>query len=183
MVEYAGPAIRALSMEGRMTVCNMSIEAGARAGIIAPDDTTFAYPGALRAGRDVGPHRGVLADLPTDPGAVFDREVVDGRREDRAASHVGDESRHGRAMTDVVPDAGRSREAASGRSRTWRSTAGDADREIPVDRVFIGSCTNSRIEDLRAAARSRRAGTCIRRAGDGRAGLPAGQGAGGGGGP
>jgi 3-isopropylmalate/(R)-2-methylmalate dehydratase large subunit len=144
-VEYAGPAIERLSMEGRMTVCNMSIEAGARAGMIAPDETTFAY---LR-------ERGVPFDehwheLRTDDDAEFDREVV--VDVSRLRPHVTWGTNPGMVATidDVVPAA---RDEAAERALEYMGLRpGTPIREITVDRVFIGSCTNSRIEDLRTAA-------------------------------
>jgi len=160
VIEYAGPAIRDLSMEGRMTVCNMSIEAGARAGLIAPDDTTFDYV----KGRPMAPKAGAweLAEsywrtLPSDPGAAYDTEV---------RMDAGDLAPHvtwGTSPQDVLPITGRvpdpadeadeGRRAAMERALEYMALeAGTALVEIPVDRVFIGSCTNGRIEDLRAAA-------------------------------
>jgi 3-isopropylmalate/(R)-2-methylmalate dehydratase large subunit len=160
VVEYRGEAIRELSMDGRMTVCNMSIEAGARAGLIAPDETTFRY---LR-GRPHAPQAGAwdaaLASwrsLPTDPDAVFDGEVtLDadaltpfvtwGTNPSQAAplgSHVPDPAQ----MSD--PDAG----ASARRALAYMDLKpGTALTDIAVDTVFVGSCTNGRLEDLRAAA-------------------------------
>ena len=160
-IEYAGPAIEALSMEGRMTICNMSIEAGARAGMIAPDETTFAYlegRPAAPGGAGVGAGARALARAPSDPGAAFDRAVeIDVTALD-AAGHVGHEPRHGRARstasfptrptTPTLTSARRS----SARSRYMALEPGTPIVEIRIDRVFIGSCTNARIEDLRAAA-------------------------------
>ena len=161
VVEYAGSAIRALSMEGRMTICNMSIEAGARAGMIAPDETTFAY----LKGRRFSP-KGEAWDLavsewsklPTDPGAKFDRELV------IAASTLVPYVSWGTSpgmvapITASVPDptAVSNEQERKGLERALEYMglkAGTPLAEIPIDRVFIGSCTNSRIEDLRAAAR------------------------------
>jgi 3-isopropylmalate/(R)-2-methylmalate dehydratase large subunit len=160
VIEYRGSAIRALSVEGRMTVCNMSIEAGARAGMVAPDETTFAY----LAGRPHAPKGAAwdaaLADwrtLVTDDGAAFDRTVS------LDASALEPHVSWGTNPAQVVPISGSvpspddmdepaAREAA-GRALTYMGlAAGTAMRDIPVDTVFIGSCTNSRIEDLRAAA-------------------------------
>ena len=160
VVEYRGDAVRALSMEGRMTVCNMSIEAGARAGLVAPDDTTFDY---LR-GR---PHAPTGADwdaavqhwrsLVTDDDASFDKVVhVD-------AAHLapwvtwGTNPGQGAALSDVVPDPASfsdpAERAAAERALTYMDLApGTPLRSVAVDTVFIGSCTNGRIEDLRAAA-------------------------------
>ena len=145
VIEYAGPAIEALSMEGRLTICNMSIEAGARAGLIAPDETTFAY---LR-------ERGVAIDpawesLRTDADATFDREVeID---VSRIAPQVTWGTNPGMvaSIDDVVPEP--ADEAAQRALAYMALEPGTPIREITVDRVFIGSCTNSRIEDLRAAA-------------------------------
>src|ERR1017187_8064772 len=161
VVEYAGSAIRALSMEGRMTICNMSIEAGARAGMIAPDATTFAY----LKGRRFSP-KGAEWDeavqewskLPTDPGAKFDRELVI----DAAAlvPYVSWGTSRGMVapVTDKVPDpaAAPTEQERKGLERALEYMglkAGTPLKEVAIDRVFIGSCTNSRIEDLRAAAR------------------------------
>ncbi len=160
VLEYRGSAIRSLSMEGRMTVCNMSIEAGARAGLIAPDDTTFAY----LEGRPFAP-RGkawehALDDWRarvTDTDAAFDKEVaIDAST---LAPHVSWGTNPAQTVTidDVVPDPG-SFADASARESAKRALvymglkAGTLMRDVTVDTVFIGSCTNSRIEDLRAAA-------------------------------
>jgi 3-isopropylmalate/(R)-2-methylmalate dehydratase large subunit len=145
VIEYAGPAIEALSMEGRMTVCNMSIEAGARAGMVAPDETTFAY---LR-------ERGVEIDerwhdLPTDPDAKFDGEVVIDVATVKPQVTWGTNPGMVASIDDVVPEP--ADEAAERALAYMALTPGTPIREITVDRVFIGSCTNSRIEDLRAAA-------------------------------
>src|SRR5436305_1986232 len=145
VIEYAGPAIEALSMEGRMTVCNMSIEAGARAGMIAPDETTFAY---LR-------ERGVeiderWRDLPSDPDASFDREVVIDVASVKPQVTWGTNPGMVASIDDVVPEP---TDEAAERALVYMGLApGTPIRDIRVDRVFIGSCTNSRIEDLRAAA-------------------------------
>jgi 3-isopropylmalate/(R)-2-methylmalate dehydratase large subunit len=160
VIEYRGAAIRALSMEGRMTVCNMSIEAGARAGMIAPDEITFAY----LAGRDHAPKGAeweeALADwrsLATDPGAVFDKEVtIDASG---LVPHVtwGTNPAQVARIDGSVPypesfAVPNEREAATRALEYMGLTAGTAMRDVPVDTVFIGSCTNGRIEDLRAAA-------------------------------
>ncbi len=160
VIEYRGSAIRALSMEGRMTVCNMSIEAGARAGMVAPDDTTFAYvEGRPHAPRGAAWEAALDAwrALPTDDGARFDREVA----LDAAAimPHVSWGTNPGQVapIDAAVPDPDAfgdpaARESAA-RALTYMGlTAGTPLREIPVDTVFIGSCTNGRIEDLRVAA-------------------------------
>src|SRR5215207_1280630 len=160
VIEYRGSAIRSLSMEGRMTVCNMSIEAGAKAGMIAPDDTTFAYV----EGRPHAP-TGVLWEraledwrtLPTDDGAVFDREVfIDGTT---IRPHVSWGTNPGQVVPidgavphpEAINDPG-GREAATRALRYMGLEPGTPMREIAVDTVFIGSCTTSRIEDLRLAA-------------------------------
>jgi 3-isopropylmalate/(R)-2-methylmalate dehydratase large subunit len=160
VIEYAGDAIRALSMEGRMTVCNMTIEAGARAGLIAPDETTIDY---LR-GKPMAP-TGDAWDkavaywrtLPSDDGAAYDREVTL-----EAASVVpqvtwGTSPEDVLPVTGVVPDpadaADEDKRRAVERSLEYMGLSpGTRLRDIPVERVFIGSCTNGRIEDLRAAA-------------------------------
>jgi 3-isopropylmalate/(R)-2-methylmalate dehydratase large subunit len=160
VIEFGGSAIRALSMEGRMTVCNMSIEGGARAGMVAPDDTTFAYV----EGRQHAPKGSAWEEaldnwrtLATDPGATFDKEV--GLDAATLRPHVT----WGTNPAQVVPIDGSvpypdsfaepaEREAAARALAYMGLDAGTAIREIPVDTVFIGSCTNSRIEDLRAAA-------------------------------
>ena len=160
IIEYRGDAIRGLSMEGRMTVCNMSIEGGARAGMIAPDDTTFAYLEGRRYAPKGTDWEDALADwrgLATDPGATFDRSVtVD-------ASALSPYVSWGTNPSQVVPisaqvpdpdsfDAPAAREAASRALAYMGLAPGTAMRDVKVDTVFIGSCTNGRIEDLRAAA-------------------------------
>ena len=160
IIEYRGSAIRALSMEGRMTVCNMSIEAGAKAGLIAPDDTTFAYlEGRAHAPTGAAWER-ALEDwqtLPTDDGAAFDKEVV----LDAGAilPHVswGTNPSQVVPLDGVVPDPesfaeASEREAGQRALEYMDLKPGTLVRDIPLDTVFIGSCTNSRIEDLRAAA-------------------------------
>ncbi len=160
VIEYAGEAVRALSMEARMTMCNMTIEGGARAGLIAPDETTFAY----LEGRPMAPKAGqweqALAywkTLPSDPGAVYDKEVT----LDAAAiaPHVtwGTSPQQVLPITGVVPDPKDApdegtREAWSRALAYMGLDPGTPLSEIKVDAVFIGSCTNGRIEDLRAAA-------------------------------
>jgi 3-isopropylmalate/(R)-2-methylmalate dehydratase large subunit len=147
-VEYSGPAIEALSMEGRMTVCNMTIEGGGRAGMVAPDDTTFEWV----IGRLAAPHEvpEQWRDLHTDPGASFDREV------DVDASAISPMVTWGTTpgmvvpVTEAVPEP---RSEQDERALHYMALApGTPIREIKLDRVFIGSCTNSRIGDLRAAA-------------------------------
>ena len=160
IIEYRGEVIRSLSMEGRMTVCNMSIEAGARAGLIAPDDTTFEY----LQGRDHAPSGSdwdaAVADwltLATDDDAVFDREIVlDGAD---IVPHVSWGTNPGQVlrMDSTIPDPDSfevpsQREAASRALDYMGLTAGTHIRDVAVDTVFIGSCTNGRIEDLRAVA-------------------------------
>ncbi|HEX9705344.1 MAG TPA: 3-isopropylmalate dehydratase large subunit [Gemmatimonadales bacterium] len=161
VIEYTGEAIRALSMEERMTVCNMSIEAGARAGMIAPDETTIAYlRGRPRAptGTDWGQVTERWHALPTDPGATYDRRV------DLDADTVGPQVTWGTSpgmVTDItghVPHPGdfatEDERAAVARALQYMGlTPGTALEGLPVDRVFVGSCTNARIEDLREAAR------------------------------
>jgi 3-isopropylmalate/(R)-2-methylmalate dehydratase large subunit len=161
VVEYAGPAIERLSMEGRMTVCNMTIEGGGRAGMIAPDETTFAWFEKQRPG---GPNGAELdaavegwRELRTDEGASFENEVtVD-------ASAISPQVTWGtnpgmvRAITEKVPapedfDSPAAREAAERALHYMALEPGTPIEEIAIDRVFIGSCTNSRIGDLRAAA-------------------------------
>ena len=160
VIEYRGSAIRSLSMEGRMTVCNMSIEAGARAGMVAPDDTTFSYV----EGREFAP-KGQQWEkaleswrsLVTDVDAKFDREVdIDAAR---LAPHVTWGTNPGQVvrLDEAVPDPESFSEAAAKESghralAYMGLQAGTPMREVKVDTVFIGSCTNARIEDLRAAA-------------------------------
>jgi 3-isopropylmalate/(R)-2-methylmalate dehydratase large subunit len=160
-VEYAGSAIRALSMEGRMTVCNMSIEAGARAGMIAPDETTFAYLEGRRfapKGADWEHAKEEWRKLPTDEGAVFDRELVIPAHELVPYVTWGTSPGMVVGITDVVPDPSSATTEAdrNGLERALEYMdlkAGTPIEEIAIDRVFIGSCTNARIEDLRAAAK------------------------------
>jgi len=160
MIEYRGSAIRSLSMEGRMTVCNMSIEMGAKAGLIAPDETTFEY---LR-GR---PHAPTGADwdaavadwktLVTDDDATFDKEVVLDAAE--ITPHVSWGTNPGQVVPidgevphpDAIVDA--TERNAAERALDYMGLAGGTPmKQVPVDTVFIGSCTNGRIEDLRAVA-------------------------------
>jgi 3-isopropylmalate/(R)-2-methylmalate dehydratase large subunit len=145
VIEYAGPAIEALSMEGRLTICNMSIEAGARAGVIAPDETTFAY---LRE-HDV-PIDPAWQELRSDADATFDREVEIDVSEIAPQVTWGTNPGMVASIDDVVPEP--ADEAAERALAYMALEPGTPIREIAVDRVFIGSCTNSRIEDLRAAA-------------------------------
>lgn len=160
VIEYRGAVFEDMSIEGRLTVCNMSIEAGARAGLIAPDEKTFAY----LKGRPLAP-KGADWDaalawwrsLPTDPGATFDKSVrID-------ASTVEPTVTWGTSPEDVVPIGGRvpdpasfadaSKQDAAAKSLHYMGlTPGQLMSEVPVENIFIGSCTNSRIEDLRSAA-------------------------------
>jgi len=159
-IEYAGSTIRAMSMDERMTVCNMSIEAGARAGMVAPDETTFAY----LEGRPFAPKGDAWAralaswkTAPSDPGAGFDRDVH------LAASEIAPTVTWGTSPQDALPITGRVPDPAAAEGARRESmvralaymglTAGARLTDVKVDRVFIGSCTNSRLEDLRAAAR------------------------------
>jgi 3-isopropylmalate/(R)-2-methylmalate dehydratase large subunit len=161
VIEYRGSAVRSLSMAGRMTVCNMSIEAGARAGMIAPDETTFDY----LEGRPLAP-QGADWDaalvawqaLPTDPDAVFDTEV------EVAASDLAPYVSWGTNPAQTVPVTGHvpspemfddphDRDSTDRALQYMGLTPGTPITDIPVDRVFIGSCTNARIDDLRDAAR------------------------------
>jgi len=160
VIEYRGEAISQLSMEGRMTVCNMSIEAGARAGLVAVDETTIAYLRG-RPGVPSGPAFEARADewrlLISDDDATFDRVVTIQASDISPTVTWGTNPAQVVALSGVVPSPDDFADADS-RSATERSlaymglTPGTAIREIPVDVVFIGSCTNSRIEDLRAAA-------------------------------
>jgi 3-isopropylmalate/(R)-2-methylmalate dehydratase large subunit len=160
VIEYAGEAIRALDMAGRFTVCNMSIEAGARAGLIAPDETTFAYI----AGRPFAPKGTAFEQavecwrtLPSDAGAIYDRTVV------LDAAAIAPMVTWGTSPETVVPisgvvpnpddEADAAKRAQMQRMLTYMGLApGQRLADVPIDVVFIGSCTNSRIEDLRAVA-------------------------------
>jgi 3-isopropylmalate/(R)-2-methylmalate dehydratase large subunit len=159
-VEYAGPAIRALSMEGRLTVCNMSIEAGARSGMVAPDDTTFAY----MEGREFAP-KGAHWDkalafwrtLPSDDGARFDREVTLNADDLVPMVTWGTSPEEAAPITAVVPDPATAADADKRAHmeqalRYMGLTPGTKLEEIRIEHAFIGTCTNGRIEDLRAAA-------------------------------
>jgi 3-isopropylmalate/(R)-2-methylmalate dehydratase large subunit len=161
VIEYRGEAIRALSMEARMTVCNMSIEAGARAGMIAPDETTFAYlkdrPHAPQ-GTDWDTALETWRDLRTDDDATFDTEVE--LHADQIEPFVtwGTNPAQGLPLSASVPDPSSftdesARNAAERALAYMALTPGTPLREIRVDTVFLGSCTNGRIEDLRAAAK------------------------------
>jgi 3-isopropylmalate/(R)-2-methylmalate dehydratase large subunit len=181
VVEYAGSAIRALSMEGRMTVCNMSIEAGARAGMIAPDDTTFAYlkgrpfsPGTTPIGLSSrsaaeGSASSTIDEsiwnqavshwrsLVTDPGATFDRELTLNAADITPTVSWGTSPGMVTGIDSTVPladpNASEADRQAFDRALEYMGlTPGQPIQQIPIDCVFIGSCTNGRIEDLRAAA-------------------------------
>ena len=160
VVEYAGEAVRALSMEGRMTLCNMSIEAGARAGMIAPDEVTLRY----LQGRDFSPAGEAWSEaaaawkaLATDPGARFDRELALQAKDFAPFVTWGTNPGMVVPVTGMVPDPKSA--ASEAQRRSWERALdymalepGKPVEEVFVDRVFIGSCTNSRMEDLRAAA-------------------------------
>jgi 3-isopropylmalate/(R)-2-methylmalate dehydratase large subunit len=189
-VEYAGSTIRALSMEGRMTICNMSIEAGARAGMIAPDETTFAYlkgrrfspgtqpattPGApssttASSSSKVGPHNASIDDsawtlavnqwraLTTDQGATFDRELHIDAATLSPTVTWGTSPGMVTTITDKVPTLAEAKDDADrkGFERAYEYmglTPGQPLEDVKIDAVFLGSCTNGRIEDLRAAAK------------------------------
>jgi 3-isopropylmalate/(R)-2-methylmalate dehydratase large subunit len=157
-IEYTGEAIRALSMEERMTVCNMTIEAGARAGLIAPDATTYNYlRGRQHAPKDFDAAVERWQKLPTDPGATYDRVEV------FQAADVEPQVTWGTNLGQVLAISGRvpspadfsdetDQKAAAGALEYMGLKAGTPISDVPVNRVFIGSCTNGRIEDLRAAA-------------------------------
>ncbi|HEY7652610.1 MAG TPA: 3-isopropylmalate dehydratase large subunit, partial [Methylomirabilota bacterium] len=167
-IEYAGPAIRAMSMDERMTVCNMSIEAGARSGMVAPDETTFTY----LEGRPYAP-RGEMWDravaywrtVPSDPDAIFAREVELDASVIAPTVTWGTSPQDALPITERVPDPASvgdaARRASMERALAYMALAPGAPLAgTAVSRVFIGSCTNSRLEDLRAAAavaRGRRA--------------------------
>jgi 3-isopropylmalate/(R)-2-methylmalate dehydratase large subunit len=161
VIEYAGSVVRGLSMEGRMTICNMSIEAGARAGLIAPDETTFAY---IR-GRPMAP-KGEAWDeavaywrtLPSDAGALYDKEVELRAADIEPQVTWGTSPQDVVGITGMVPDprkvGAEDRRRAMERSLAYMGLEpGTPMQEIQVDKVFIGSCTNGRLEDLRAAAK------------------------------
>jgi 3-isopropylmalate/(R)-2-methylmalate dehydratase large subunit len=160
VIEYAGPVVRGLSMEGRMTICNMSIEAGARAGMVAPDDTTFAYLEG-RPGAPTGASWERALDdwqrLPSDDGAVFDREVEIDVRELAPQVTWGTNPGMVAPVDGWVPDPAElpdpdDRAAAERALGYMELDPGTRIADIAIDRVFIGSCTNARIEDLRVAA-------------------------------
>ena len=161
VIEYAGDTIRELSMEGRMTICNMSIEGGARAGLIAPDETTFKYI----KGRPMAPQGenwdkavAYWSSLPSDAGATYDEELV------LDAADIVPQVTWGTSPQDVVPINGQVPDPADAQDENRRSAmersleymgleAGNNISDVKIDTVFIGSCTNGRIEDLRAAAK------------------------------
>jgi 3-isopropylmalate/(R)-2-methylmalate dehydratase large subunit len=161
VIEYTGSAIRSLSMEGRMTVCNMSIEAGARAGLIAPDETTFAYLKGRRYSPQGAAWDAAVAEwkkLVTDEGATFDRELIIDASSLEPYVSWGTSPGMVAPISAVVPDpAGAATEQERhGFERAleyMNLKAGTPLQEVAIDRVFIGSCTNGRIEDMRAAAR------------------------------
>jgi len=158
VIEYRGPAITALSMEARMTVCNMSIEAGARAGMIAPDETTFEFlRGKPHAPTDFDSSVAYWRTLRTDEDAVFDTEVV--LDADQLTPFVtwGTNPGQGAELDSAIPDpaaiADPAERVSAEKALAYMGlTAGTPLREVAVDTVFLGSCTNGRIEDLRAAA-------------------------------
>ena len=160
VLEYRGSAIRSLSMEGRMTMCNMSIEAGARAGMVAPDETTFEYiKGRPHAPKGEEGDKAVeyWKTLPTDEGAVFDKEIFINADELEPFVTWGTNPGQGVPLSQSVPSPDdfedeNDKVAATRALEYMGLEAGTPMKEIPVDVVFLGSCTNSRIEDLRAAA-------------------------------
>ena len=162
VLEYRGSAIRSLSMEGRMTVCNMSIEAGARAGVIAPDDTTFAWLEGRPNAPTGADWEAALLDwrsLPTDEGATFDREVMIDAATLRPHVSWGTNPGQTVSIDDVVPEPA---DEAAERALVYMDLRpGTAIRDIRPDTVFIGSCTNSRITDLREAAEILRGRTVV----------------------
>jgi len=159
-IEFAGSAVRALTMEQRMTLCNLAMEGGARGGIVAPDEKTFDY----LDGRPYSPKReqwdlavAYWRTLPTEPEAVFDREVTLDASEVRPHVSWGTNPSQVVEIEGVVPDPAREadaarREAAEAAIRYMDLKPGTRMVDIPIDCVFIGSCTNARIEDLRIAA-------------------------------
>ncbi len=169
VIEYAGSAVRAMSIEQRLTVCNMSIEAGARAGMVAPDETTYAY----LKGRPFAPKAAqwdkALAywrTLPSDPGAVFDQEVSLDASQLVPMVTWGNSPEDARPVTGNVPDP-RAEQDPERRAYILRTldymglTPGMALTDIRVDQVFIGSCTNARLEDLRAASEVAKRGRAV----------------------
>lgn len=160
VIEYAGQAVRALSMEGRMTLCNMSIEAGARAGMVAPDETTIAYVKGRRfapTGKDWDDAVNYWRSLPSDADAKFDKVIEIDASQLCPFVTWGTNPGMVAPVTGRVPDirgfAESEKRAAELALAYMALEPGKRIEDIPIDRVFIGSCTNSRIEDLRAAAR------------------------------
>jgi 3-isopropylmalate/(R)-2-methylmalate dehydratase large subunit len=157
-IEFGGEAVRTLSMEGRMTLCNMSIEAGARAGMVAPDETTFEYVRGRRfAPRNFASAIAEWKKLPSDPGANYDCVVEIGASKFAPFVTWGTSPGMVVQVTERVPDptstaSEADRKSAERALEYMALTAGQAIETVAVDRVFIGSCTNSRMEDLRAAA-------------------------------
>ncbi len=169
IIEYAGSTFRAMSMEGRMTVCNMSIEAGARAGMVAPDDTTYAYlhnrPYAPK-GAQWDAAMALWRQLPSDAGARFDRDVSLNAADIAPMVTWGTNPQQGAPVTGVVPDPRAIQDPLTAQEVAsaidyQALTPGMALSDIQVDRVFIGSCTNGRIEDIRAAAAVARLGKAV----------------------
>ena len=160
VLEYRGSAIRALSMEGRMTICNMSIEAGARAGMVAPDETTYAYlkgRAHAPAGADWDEAVAYWKTLATDDSAVFDAEIFIDANELEPFVTWGTNPGQGVSLSGSVPDPSTisdpNERSSAERALTYMDlAAGTPMKDIRVDAVFMGSCTNSRIEDLRAFA-------------------------------
>src|SRR5215468_7041686 len=160
VIEYAGPVVRGLSMEGRMTLCNMSIEAGARAGMVAPDETTINYVKGRRFAPTAADWDKAVAhwrSLPSDDGAVFDKVVEIDAAQLCPFVTWGTNTGMVAPVTGRVPEIGAleqsERRAAELALQYMGLEPGKRIEDIGIDRVFIGSCTNSRIEDLRAAAR------------------------------
>jgi 3-isopropylmalate/(R)-2-methylmalate dehydratase large subunit len=160
VIEYTGSAIRALSIEGRLTVSNMAIEGGARAGLIAPDETTFAYlKGRPYAPRGADWHAAVAywKSLATDPGATYDKTVVIDAADIAPSVTWGTSPEDVVPITGTVPDpasfADPSKQAAAAKSLAYMGLEpGTRMQDVRIENIFIGSCTNSRIEDMRAAA-------------------------------
>jgi 3-isopropylmalate/(R)-2-methylmalate dehydratase large subunit len=147
VVEFAGPVIEGLSMEGRMTICNMTIEGGGRAGMIAPDETTLEF----LHGRPAAPAELDISDLHTDPGAAFDKEITVDAGALSPMVSWGTNPAQVAPVTGAVPEPGSEGDERALAYMDLR--AGTPIEDIKLDRVFIGSCTNSRIGDLRAAAK------------------------------
>ncbi len=161
VIEYAGEAIRALSLEGRMTVCNMSIEGGARAGMVAPDDSTFAYMEGrpfVPRGKEFTAAVERWKTLPTDAGATYDKTVILNAAEIAPQVTWGTNPGMVADITGTIPDPNSyadsvDRQAVTRALEYMALTPGTRIADIPLDRIFIGSCTNARLEDLRMAAR------------------------------